>query len=48
MAGWNYYINDGLKLSFAYGRQFTADRDNNIFTVGIAYHFLIPLAGGRK
>lgn len=48
MAGWNYYFNDAVKFSFAYGRSFTAERDNNIFTLGIAYRFLIPLAGGKK
>ena len=48
LGGWNYYINDGLKLSFAYGRQFTPDKNNNVFSVGIAYRFLIPLAGGNN
>lgn len=45
--GWNYYIRDGLKVSFAYGRSFTAERNNNIWTVGIAYRFLVPLEKRR-
>lgn len=38
--GWNYYLRDGLKASFAYGREFTGEGDRNLWTVGIAYRFL--------
>ncbi len=48
MAGWNYYFNDATKFSFAYGRAFTAEGNNNIFSLGIAYRFAIPLGGGKK
>lgn len=39
-AGWNFYIRDGLKLSFAYGRSFTTEDKRNMWSVGIAYRFL--------
>ena len=38
--GWNFYIRDGLKLSFAYGRSFSSERDRNLWSIGIAYRFL--------
>lgn len=40
LAGWNYYFRDGLKFSFAYGRQFSSAGDINIWSLGIAYRFL--------
>ena len=39
----NYYIRDGLKATASYGRQFSSDGNVNLWTVGIAYRFLIPL-----
>ena len=47
-AGWNYYVREGLKLSFSGGRAFSADGDRNVFTVGIAYRFFFPLGGKQK
>lgn len=38
--GWNYYIRDGFKLSFAYGRSFTSEDNRNIWSIGLAYRFL--------
>jgi hypothetical protein len=41
--GLNYYIHDGLKAVASYGRQFSSDGDFNLWTVGIAYRFALPL-----
>jgi len=41
--GLNYYLQDGLKATASYGRQFSSAGNFNLWTVGIAYRFLIPL-----
>ena len=41
--GLNYYLQDGLKAVASYGRQFSEAGNLNLWTVGIAYRFLIPL-----
>jgi hypothetical protein len=41
--GVNYYLRDGLKALASYGRQFSSAGNLNLWTVGIAYRFLIPL-----
>lgn len=41
--GVNYFIHDGLKTTASYGRQFSSAGDLNLWTVGIAYRFAIPL-----
>ncbi|MGO9124764.1 MAG: hypothetical protein ACLP6G_07720 [Terriglobales bacterium] len=41
--GLNYYLHDGLKAVASYGRQFSSGGNLNLWTVGIAYRFLIPL-----
>jgi len=41
--GVNYYLMDGLKAVASYGRQFSSAGNLNLWTVGIAYRFLIPL-----
>ena len=41
--GLNYYLQDGLKLVGSYGRQFSSAGNLNLWSVGIAYRFLIPL-----
>jgi len=41
--GLNYYLQDGLKAVASYGRQFSPAGNLNLWTVGIAYRFLIPL-----
>ncbi|MBZ5721233.1 MAG: hypothetical protein LAO03_12710 [Acidobacteriia bacterium] len=41
--GLNYYLHDGLKATASYGRQFSADGNSNLWTVGIAYRFAFPL-----
>lgn len=38
--GWNFYIREGLKLSFAHGRSFTSEKDHNIWSIGLTYRFL--------
>jgi len=45
--GWNYYVREDLKLSLAGGRSFSADGDRNVISIGVAYRFVIPLAGGK-
>jgi hypothetical protein len=47
--GLNYYLRDGLKAAASYGRSFSSDGNLNIWTVGIAYRFAIPLGrvGGK-
>jgi hypothetical protein len=41
--GVNYYLRDGLKATASYGRQGSSDGNFNLWTVGIAYRFAIPL-----
>ena len=41
--GLNYFLHDGLKAVASYGRQFSSDGNFNLWTVGIAYRFLVPL-----
>jgi hypothetical protein len=38
-AGWNFYVNDAVKLSFAFGRAFAHDQNQNIYSVGVTYRF---------
>ncbi len=45
--GLNYFLRDGLKAVASYGRQFSADGNYNLWTVGIAYRFAIPLGRVR-
>jgi hypothetical protein len=46
--GLNYYIHDGVKAVASYGRQFSSDGNFNLWTVGIAYRFLVPLGRGEQ
>jgi len=41
--GVNYYLHDGLKAVASYGRQFSSDGNFNLWTMGIAYRFMVPL-----
>jgi len=41
--GLNYYLKDGLKAVSSYGRQFSSAGNVNLWSLGIAYRFLIPL-----
>jgi hypothetical protein len=41
--GLNYYLHDGVKVASSYGRQFSSQGDFNLWTVGIAYRFVVPL-----
>jgi hypothetical protein len=45
--GLNYYLQDGLKIVGSYGRQFSSAGNLNLWSVGIAYRFLIPLGPSR-
>jgi hypothetical protein len=41
--GVNYYLQDGMKIVGSYGRQFSPAGNLNLWSVGIAYRFLMPL-----
>jgi len=41
--GVNYYLNDGWKALASYGRTFTTSGNNNIWTLGMTYRFVLPL-----
>jgi hypothetical protein len=41
--GLNYYFLDGLKATASYGREFSSAGNANLWTVGIAYRFVVPL-----
>ena len=41
--GVNYFLCVGLKGVASYGRQFSSDGHFNLWTVGVAYRFLLPL-----
>jgi hypothetical protein len=41
--GVNYYLADGLKATGSFGRRFNADGNENVWTIGLAYRFAIPL-----
>ena len=45
--GANYYLTDGWKGLFSYGRTFTPLGDSNIWTVGMTYRFVLPLGPGQ-
>ncbi len=42
--GMNYFLRDGVKGIFSYGRQFSSAGNFNQWSFGLAYRFLIPLA----
>lgn len=41
--GVNYFLRDGMKGIFSYGRQFSSSGDFNQWSFGLAYRFLVPL-----
>ena len=41
--GINYFLRDGLKATASGGRQFSSAGNVNVWSVGIAYRFLLPL-----
>lgn len=45
-SGINYYVADGLKVTASYGREFSKDGNKNIWTVGVAYRWVLPLGSG--
>ena len=48
--GVNYWLRDGLKGIFSYGRQFSSAGNANQWSFGFAYRFLVPLGrvGGEQ
>ncbi|HWC15781.1 MAG TPA: hypothetical protein VG498_02155 [Terriglobales bacterium] len=45
-AGVNYYIFDGFKATASYGRQFSSASNQNVWTIGLAYRWVLPLGRG--
>jgi hypothetical protein len=41
--GMNYYFQDGLKAAASYGHQFSSDGNFNVWSIGVAYRFVLPL-----
>jgi len=41
--GVNYFLHDGLKAAASYGRQFSSAGNANVWSIGLAYRFLLPL-----
>ena len=42
--GLNYYFRPDIRAAASYGRQFALGRNANLWTVGMTYRFLMPLA----
>lgn len=45
-SGVNYYFRDDLRFVSSYGRRFAEQSNENIWTLGLTYRFVLPLAGG--
>jgi hypothetical protein len=45
--GVNYYLRDNLRFVSSYGRQFSSWGNENIWTVGVTYRFVLPLGPGE-
>ncbi len=45
--GMNYYFRSDLRTVSSYGRQFSAERNENIWTVGLTYRFVLPIGHGE-
>lgn len=41
--GVNYYFMDGLKATASYGREFSSAGNANLWTIGVAYRFVVAL-----
>jgi hypothetical protein len=44
--GVNYYFRDDFRIQAAYGRSFSAEGNQNQWTIGITYRFVFPLLPG--
>lgn len=45
--GLNYYFRDDLRFVSSFGRQFASISNENVWTIGLTYRFVLPLAGGE-
>jgi hypothetical protein len=46
--GMNYYITDGFRATASYGREFSTAGNQNVWTAGLTYRWVLPLGmGGR-
>jgi hypothetical protein len=41
LAGWNYLVNDAVRLTAAYGRSFATEQNQNIYSLGVTYRFTL-------
>jgi hypothetical protein len=47
--GLNYYFRDDFRFVSSYGRQFAFQANQNVWTLGLTYRFVMPLwPGGGK
>lgn len=46
-AGLNYYLRDNLRFVSSFGRQFAAGSNENVWTLGFTYRFVVPLGPGE-
>jgi hypothetical protein len=44
--GMNYYFRDDLRVVSSYGRQFSSPGNENVWTIGVTYRFVVPLVPG--
>ncbi len=44
--GVNYYFRDDFRVTSSYGRQFSSEGNRNVWTFGVTYRFIVPLAFG--
>lgn len=44
--GFNYYFQDDLRFTSDYGRQFSPAGNENVWTMGFTYRFVLPLGNG--
>jgi hypothetical protein len=45
--GLNYYLHDDLRFVSSFGRQFAQDDNENVWTIGLTYRFVLPMGHGE-
>jgi hypothetical protein len=46
--GMNYYICDGFRATASYGRDFSSAGNQNVWTAGLTYRWVLPLGRGGR
>ncbi len=46
--GMNYYIADGFRAMASYGREFSVTGNQNVWTAGLSYRWVLPLGRGGR